>query len=97
MPYQLLYLHGDPESTSIHLQLDKTIKFQGILIPKIHDKPEFAVGYAFCLYDHPEVFINPAKKEGNYNGAGYFGILDVKKNKVIGIVLEKEDNAKSSS
>lgn len=93
MPYQLLYLHGDPESTAIHLQLDKTVKFEGTLIPKVHEKREFAVGYAFALFDYPEVFINPVKKETNHQSTGYFGILDTIKNRVVGIVTEKRDDA----
>lgn len=89
MPYQLLYIHGDPESTSIHLQLDKKTPLTGTLIPKKMENKEFAVGYAFALYDHPEIFINPCKKEGKVTGPGYFAIVEVEKNRVVGLVVEE--------
>lgn len=90
MPYQLLYLHGDPESTQIHYQLDKKILLNGILNPREFEAREIAVGYAFCLYDHPEIFINPVKEKGGVKGPGYFGLLDVAKNKIVGLILENK-------
>jgi len=91
MPYQLLYLHGDPQSTMLHLQIDKTVLFNGTLCPKKYDKKEIAVGYAFALYDYPEVFINPIKEKGQTTGPGYFAILDVAKNQIVAVVTEVKE------
>ena len=91
MPYQLLYLHGDPESTKLHLQLDKGVLFTGVLMPKKHPSKEIAVGYAFAMYDFPEVFINPVKAKSETKGDGYFAVLDVAQNKVIAVVTEQKE------
>ena len=91
MPFQLLYLHGDPESTRIHFAIDKEILLNGIAMQKVLEHREYAVGYAFALFDFPEVFINPTKKRLKVTGDGYFVILDVETQKVVGIVMENEN------
>lgn len=86
--FQLWYIPGDPISTNIHVEMGTINDMKAVLVHKEFTNARIALGYAFCLFDFPDTWINRMDKKFNLKKGGYFVIVDKRKQQILHNVVD---------